>query len=155
MTLVILAFAATSASAATAAPGWTLDSFATPTNFSAGETAECPVTDNEETVARRRCDSYEVTATNAGSEPTDGGPVTLTDTLPEGVTVAEDRMFVRTGNQGSGQVAENEQAKEYCTGEGVHCQASTRVVTCTVPTRSRRVLGSGRFPRWRLMNGCR
>ena len=42
--------------------------------------------------AEPSCDKYVVTARNAGSEPT-SGPVTLTDTLPEGVTVRQVEFF--------------------------------------------------------------
>ena len=83
---VLLAFCAlgvfsVSASAATAGPGFTLDSVAAPTNFSESENAEC--TANYE--GAPYCDTYRVSAMNAGSDPT-SGPVTLTDTLPQGVT---------------------------------------------------------------------
>ena len=97
--LATLAFGATSAAAAVPSPGWTLDSVPTPTNFfsSASEDAECE--------ARLRglaevdpCDGYEVTAANAGSEPTTG-PVTLTDTLPPGLTVQQVKLeLVKNGN---------------------------------------------------------
>ncbi len=57
------------------APGWTIESLATPSNFS----------------AHNETNSYRVFATNAGDASTIGGtggsPIVLTDTLPEGVTV--------------------------------------------------------------------
>ena len=59
-----------SAGAAAPAPGWSVDTLALPSTFSAGAG-----------------DEYVVTATNVGSEPTDGSPVTITDTLPAGLTV--------------------------------------------------------------------
>ena len=31
-------------------------------------------------------DNYQIEVTNSGSKPTDGSPVTITDTLPKGVT---------------------------------------------------------------------
>ena len=69
---VLLVFCAlgiltSSAGAATAGPGWRIDSLAGPTNFSESENSECPQSE-----ARPYCDHYEVTAMNAGSEPTDG-----------------------------------------------------------------------------------
>jgi hypothetical protein len=67
------------ASAATSAPGWTIDSFATPTHFSPG--------DNQGCVEHARCDTYEITVTNAGSGSTDGSPVTISDALPPGLSV--------------------------------------------------------------------
>jgi uncharacterized repeat protein (TIGR01451 family) len=85
----VLLLTATSASAAISSPGWTIDSFATPTNFSLNDNAQC--------LARATlggsCDAYEVTATNAGSQSMDGSNVTLTDTLPPGVTIQEVTFF--------------------------------------------------------------
>jgi len=85
--IAVLALGVSSASAATAGPGFTISSFAAPTHFSAAENTECEA--HFEVYAY--CDSYQVFVTNAGSEPTDGGvggsPIVLTDTLPEGVTV--------------------------------------------------------------------
>jgi hypothetical protein len=74
------------ASAATAAPGWTLHSFAFPGNFSAADNAVCEKSLIEK-VEHSLCDAYQVTATNAGGLESDGSPVTLTDTLPSGLTV--------------------------------------------------------------------
>jgi hypothetical protein len=76
------------ATAATPAPGWTIHSFAAPTSFSANDSAECLSTGS-------RCDAYQVTATNAGSQPTDGSTVTLTDTLPSDLTVQVIAFFLR------------------------------------------------------------
>jgi hypothetical protein len=77
--------AAPRADAATPSPGWTLDAVATPTSFTANENAHC--LERLDFVPRESCDAYMVHATNAGSEPTDGSPITLTDTLPTGLTV--------------------------------------------------------------------
>jgi uncharacterized repeat protein (TIGR01451 family) len=65
--LVILVFA-TPAMGASAAPGFTLDSLAMPTNFAAADT-----------------NAYRVTVVNAGDAPTNGSPVAITDMLPAGV----------------------------------------------------------------------
>lgn len=77
------------ASAASPSPGWTIDSFASPTNFSASDNAECLASGQ----TFPPCDSYEVTATNAGRKSTDGSPVTLSDTLPAGLTVQRISLF--------------------------------------------------------------
>jgi hypothetical protein len=80
-----------SASAVRPAPGLTLDSLAEPTNFSASENKRC-LENIEQHVGQNGgarytlCDMYVVNATNTGSQPTTGN-VTLTDSLPEGVTV--------------------------------------------------------------------
>src|ERR1700685_2693476 len=80
---LLLLLLPSSASAVTAGPGFTLDSVAAPTNFSA-TTVPFECASNTSGVCGN---SYAVTAMNAGSEPTsESSPVTLTDTLPEGVT---------------------------------------------------------------------
>jgi hypothetical protein len=82
---------ATPALAAAPAPGFTIDSFAEPTNFSPNDNARCVETaSNPEPI----CDAYQVTATNAGSQPTLGGSsITLDDTLPAGLTVQRVSFF--------------------------------------------------------------
>lgn len=64
---------AASASAATPMPAWSIRSLAMPTNFKPGD----------ESVKY----FYELRATNIGGAATDGSPITLTDTLPAGLTV--------------------------------------------------------------------
>jgi len=76
--LLFLIPSASASAAAPAAPGWTLDSIAEPTNFSASS----------------GYNEYQVTATNAGSVSTDGTPVVLTDALPEGVTVQRPELLL-------------------------------------------------------------
>ncbi len=75
--------AAGPAAAAVPAPGWTLDSVATPTNFSPADSARCLATLSGDVT----CDAYQLEATNAGSQPSDGSTVTVSDTLPAGLTV--------------------------------------------------------------------
>jgi hypothetical protein len=70
------------AGAATPAPGYTIHSLAAPTNFSAADNAGCDFTDN-----LPLCDAYLVTVRDAGGQATDGSPVTLTDTVPAGLSV--------------------------------------------------------------------
>jgi uncharacterized repeat protein (TIGR01451 family) len=60
----------TVAAAAVPAPAWTINSLPVPTNFEPGGEG-----------------SYEVTVVNSGGIPTDGTPLTITDTLPAGLTV--------------------------------------------------------------------
>jgi uncharacterized repeat protein (TIGR01451 family) len=74
---LLFVFCAGSASAVEPAPGWTIDSFATPTNFSTKEGGE-----------------YTITARNAGDVSTDGSGITLTDKLPRGLTVQGVSLFV-------------------------------------------------------------
>jgi Domain of unknown function DUF11 len=75
------------AAAATPSPGWTITSVGQPTNFSADDNANCTSTLGQS--GGPACDSYVLTATNAGSQPTDGSPVTLTDAVPAGLTVQQ------------------------------------------------------------------
>jgi hypothetical protein len=77
------------AGAATSAAGWTLNSQAMPTNFSTVANTNCQIAAYQNIVSGPDvCNEYEVTATNSGSQPTDGSTITLTDTLPSGVTLA-------------------------------------------------------------------
>jgi hypothetical protein len=79
--------------AAVAGPGFTLDSVAAPTNFSAASDPFAAANEPGKCAAKITLvcgNSYEVNAMNAGSEPTsESSPVTITDTLPEGVTVQQ------------------------------------------------------------------
>jgi len=64
-----------SASAASPAPAWSIRSLAVPTNFTPGD---------ESGIYR-----YEVMVVNVGGAITNGSPITLTDTLPAGLTAKE------------------------------------------------------------------
>ena len=60
-------------SAAVPAPAWSIQALAAPTNFKPGEESGL--------------DRYEVFLTNSGGEVTDHSPITITDTLPQGLVV--------------------------------------------------------------------
>src|ERR1700685_4455627 len=116
--------------------GWTLDSVAAPTNFSESESAECLA--GVEVAAQHEplCDSYEVTAMNAGDEPT-SGPVTLTDTLPQGVTVKGITwQLLENGDtlNGDGKIGGLLVGKEVIEEKGgsIACPSTGPVVQCTV-----------------------
>ncbi len=105
-----LAFSVSSA-AATGSAGFTVESFAAPTHFSSG---------NE-------FNSYRVFASNVGSVST-SGPVTLTDTLPEGTTPEPGGIkLVWSTTVGEGEHLTEEYAEKYCT------SPSVQVVQCTFP----------------------
>jgi hypothetical protein len=90
-----------SASAVPTGPGWTIDSVPTPTHFSEAENTTCTelLRGTPGDGAAPFCNRYEVSVTNAGSEPTSEAPITLTDTLPPGVTLASIQLLdVTTGN---------------------------------------------------------
>jgi hypothetical protein len=72
--IAVGAFAAP-VSAASPAPAWSIRSLAVPTNFTPGD---------ESGIYR-----YEVMAVNIGGATTDGSSITLTDTLPAGLTAKE------------------------------------------------------------------
>jgi hypothetical protein len=85
-----LAFAAP-ASATAPAPGWAIHSQAIPTRFSSDDSAACPGSLSNQFP---QCDSYQVTATNAGSVATkEGAEIILADTLPAGLTVQKVQLF--------------------------------------------------------------
>ena len=67
-------------SAATAGPGWAIQSTALPTSFSAHDNEGCETEEN--------CDGYQVTVTNVGTTPS-VGPVVVKDTLPPGLVIRE------------------------------------------------------------------
>lgn len=69
------------AAAAIPSPAWTIHSLAGPAHFVPGDNT--------------RDYFYEVTAVNSGGADTNGGPVTITDTLPVGLTVKSLRLGVR------------------------------------------------------------
>jgi hypothetical protein len=72
-----------SAQAVSPSAGFTIDSFALPSVFSAADNAGCHLG-----TQFPPCDSYRVSVTNAGSVATqEGTEVTLADTLPAGVTL--------------------------------------------------------------------
>jgi uncharacterized repeat protein (TIGR01451 family) len=64
------------ASATSASPGLTIESYARPTNFSVGSEG-----------------FYQVTVRNAGSVATDGSPITLADALPPGLTIKHVALY--------------------------------------------------------------
>jgi hypothetical protein len=66
-----------------ASPAWAIRSDALPTNFTLADSAVC----HPEAPGEATCDSYVVSVTNVGSEPSSGG-ATVKDTLPAGVVVA-------------------------------------------------------------------
>jgi hypothetical protein len=74
----------TPALAAVPAPGWTIESVALPTDFSAADNAACIAQGENQ---QGLCDAYEIVARNAGAGATDTGPITLEDALPAGLAV--------------------------------------------------------------------
>jgi uncharacterized repeat protein (TIGR01451 family) len=103
VSLAVLTAGGGSASAAVPSAGWAIDSFATPTNFSAGESK----------------DVYTVMARNAGSVSTDGSQITLSDVLPGGVSAGQVSLTVVGGVFGKLGVRFG---GELCSTEQVRCE---------------------------------
>jgi hypothetical protein len=104
-----------SAGAATAAPAWRIESVSNPTAFSANDVE-----------GGASIDKYEVLVTNVGGVPIGEEGVTVTDTLPAGVTTSSRRA----GN--------NEEYWE-CSPTG----AGNKVVTCTISAELLHLLKQG------------
>src|SRR5215204_2324538 len=83
LSFVCLALPAARAGAAEEAPVFDLISLSTPTNFVPGD-AESEY-------------EYDLRIMNIGSGPTDGSPITITDTLPAGLEVKDVQMLLRGG----------------------------------------------------------
>jgi hypothetical protein len=84
--VVIASFVAvggSSAVAATPVPAWRVEAIANPTAFSASDTTQSLAGECAP------CDKYELRITNVGGASSNGAPVKVTDTLPEGVTTSE------------------------------------------------------------------
>ena len=127
---VLLAAAAGAAAAATAAPALTLDSFAMPTNFSTAADGNCQVLAHLSLVTSTDiCNEYQVTATNAGSVPTDGSTITLTDTLPAGVTLVNASQYQTE----PAELWFSQNANAYGDQGAADCSASGQVVQCQLP----------------------
>jgi uncharacterized repeat protein (TIGR01451 family) len=113
--LVTVALAAPqAATAAVPAPAWSILPVAVPTHFVPGDV------DGEY--------FYEVTVANSGGAATDGGPVTITDTLPAGLTVESVSLLVHS-TKGNRPDKSFDYGAEACETEEAGGQAT---VTCTV-----------------------
>jgi uncharacterized repeat protein (TIGR01451 family) len=114
---------------AEAAPSaaWSIDSVAYPSDFSTADNAACNALPS--LVA---CDSYTVTATNVGAKATGGGTVTLTDTLPAGLTPLRVSLFLEGENSldvANPSHPSNREAIDI----GSDCTVSLPHVSCVVP----------------------
>ncbi len=78
------------ASAAVPSSGLTIEAWATPSNFSAGDYAFCKVNTTNESFC---ADAYRLTVASRGSVSTDEIPITITDTLPAGVSPGQIELY--------------------------------------------------------------
>src|SRR3954463_8667378 len=96
------------------APAWRIHSIALPTNFVPGSTDG---------------DGYEVTIENVGGGPSNGDPLTLTDTLSAGLTVTSLRLPLPNPD-GVKRKKSEELAATFCNTVDTEVQT----VTCTIPS---------------------
>ncbi len=80
--MLLLALAGTPALAAAPEAGYLIESAPYPTVFTTANDSLC----QGEFDSVVSCNSYLVTVRNSGSHPTDGSPITITDTLPAGMS---------------------------------------------------------------------
>src|ERR1700689_881003 len=88
LTLLVLLGVCGSAGAVMPGPAWSVQSIAGPTNFIPGD-------------EERHALAYQVFVTNVGSQATDGSPVTITDTLPQGVESYRLELYDYKADEGS------------------------------------------------------
>jgi len=88
VTIAALLSATPASAAPPSAPAWSIDSFATPTDFSAADnSAKCETISGEELLeGNHPCDSYRVTVVDIGAKAAKSEAVTIEDTLPAGLT---------------------------------------------------------------------
>jgi hypothetical protein len=130
--IVLPALGSASASAATAAPGYTIASNAQPTHFSPAQNAECVGAVSSERFSKdlyQYCDSYLVAVTDSGSDLTDavqagGSPIVIADTVPAGLTIVGLDLYGTALHEGSEEIGTSaENAAKFCTfsGQRVQC----------------------------------
>jgi hypothetical protein len=106
--------------AAAPGPGYLVESIPSPTSFSRSLDSSCVGQDDK--VAS--CNSYVLTVTNSGSQSTDGSQITITDSLPEGVSA----QFVAGEVPSTGGVFSCSTVFVDCTYEGVLAAGEKLVV---------------------------
>lgn len=111
VTVLIALWGSTSAEAAAPAPAWRIHSVAVPTAFEAGNMSGQ--------------DFYEITVENSGGASTNGNPLTITDTLPAGLTVTDLELPLRREEE------VRDEAATFC---GTKAEGEVQRITCTVPT---------------------
>ncbi|HJU11997.1 MAG TPA: hypothetical protein VJ728_14025, partial [Candidatus Binataceae bacterium] len=131
-------------------PAWTIEAFAAPTYFSVQGNSRCLET--VERLSHPACDADEVVATNAGSIATDENDVTLTDSIPDGLTVRKVSFFW----SGAGQLAKFVEGFNVGTdlneafpadfGLPAPCSVASSRVACTLPELVFSAIGGGIGP---------
>jgi hypothetical protein len=107
---------------------WGVAVVAYPSDFTVADNAACLV--EVQSLAYLRCDTWVVTGTDVGSLATNGGAVTLTDTLPAGVSVRDVALFW-SGLTG---VAGHNELEDLVEKGYAKCTIVLPLVRCVVPT---------------------
>ena len=123
---LVFALSAAPVFAAASGPALRTEVFAIPTSFSVADNAEC-LNALHTGLVEHLCDEYQVTVTNMGSRPTDGGTVAIADALPAGVTVQKVRFLW------SGLPKEDGGEHEDLAELGL-CPSTSNPVRCELPT---------------------
>lgn len=105
------------APATAAAPRWEVESLGQPTNFAHGN----------------NLNAYFITATNIGDGPTDEGDVTITDTLPEGMTAACVQFYVGDSTSNFGTCHTSNDQTQLCTTAPLQCTVTPAALAATLP----------------------
>jgi hypothetical protein len=90
---VVVAVLGVPAVSSAVVPGaaWGIHLSPSPTSFSTGDTAGCEA--GPRSGSQEPCDAYQIVATDIGSLAADGSTVSITDTLPAGLTVRGVKFF--------------------------------------------------------------
>ena len=99
-----------------AGPGFTIESYAGPTVFSSEYNISASQVE-EQTGSTPNI--YVLTVRNSGSEPTDGSPITIVDTLPKGLSAV--KVEAKEFRQGEQQLGENGEPELPCSELTVSC----------------------------------
>jgi len=104
------------------APSFSVQSLAVPSVFSAAQNPGClaAIQKSFDPGGTNECDTYQVTVRNLGGAATDGGPITIVDELPAGLTVQAIGLSLGGEDQGPRDCA--------ATGDVVRCVLSGAVV---------------------------
>jgi uncharacterized repeat protein (TIGR01451 family) len=116
LAVLVGALIASPASAAEPAPAWSVSSLSTPTNFVPGDSGGNY--------------SYDIRVANSGGKVADGTDVTITDTLPAGVSVKSVEMVLGTT---VGKIGRFDYGPTFCDNEGIAVQTVTCTISETMP----------------------
>jgi len=120
LTTTVALLSAVPAFAATSAPAWAINSYASPTDFSTAESFANISQCDEVSVGGSECDVYRVTVSNVGAKAAKSEAVTIEDTLPPGLAVRE-VLFRWAGTRENPTPHEEEDLGRFCTITPLKC----------------------------------